>query len=712
MQSQDPESQKNLLIAVVLSMMVMLGWQYFYAAPQLRDQQDRLAKVKLEQEQAAKGTAPVTPQATVVAPVSGAAPSATSAAQVATRDDALKQSPRIAVDTPSLKGSIALKGGLIDDLVMVKYRETVDPASPAVVLFSPPSAPQAYFAKYGWLNTADGRLKLPDGETLWTAEGSGSLTPTTPVKLVWDNGEGLTFRRTIAIDEHYMLKITEEVDNKSTGAVTLRPFALLYRLGTPVTSGIGVLHEGLIGVPGDAGLKEISYSDALEDGGNKSFDNKVGGWLGITDKYWASALIPNQKSPYMASFQGRSGLNGAKEFYTTDYALPPLTVAPGQSQTVEGNLYAGAKQVKLVEGYEVSHAIDKFELLIDWGWFYFFTKPLYHVIDWLYGILGNFGFAILAVTVLVKLAFFPLANKSYESMAKMKKLQPQMEALRERFKDNKEQQQRELMALYQKEKINPLAGCLPILVQIPVFFALYKVLFVSIDMRHAPFVGWIRDLSAADPTSMFNLFGLLPFGVPEFLQIGAWPLIMGITMWVQMQLNPPQPDPIQQAMFAWMPVLFTFLLASFPAGLVIYWAWNNILSIAQQWYITKKAGAEIHLMDNVKKTFGPIFGLLRRSEPATATAGAVAAPSPAPAIGAATTGDHGEPLSRTPKTKGDALQILGLKSGASDKQINDAYNRLRKVLNSGNGEAGDDAKANLNLAKQLALGKTDRPGKS
>ncbi len=374
----------------------------------------------------------------------------------------------------------------------------------------------------------------------------------------------------------------------------------------------GILHEGLIGVPGDAGLQEIAYKAALEDGGNKSFDGKTGGWLGITDKYWAAALIPDQSTPYLATFQGRPAVGGNKEFFTADYALQPITVGPGKSQKVEGQLYAGAKQVKIVEAYEVSHKIAKFDLLIDWGWFYFITKPLNHLIDWLYGILGNFGFAILAVTVLVKLAFFPLANKSYESMAKMKKLQPQMEQLRERYKDDKAKQQQELMTLYQKEKINPLAGCLPILVQIPVFFALYKVLFISIDMRHAPFVGWIKDLSAPDPTSIFNLFGLLPFDVPAFLLIGVWPLIMGITMWVQMQLNPPQPDPVQQAMFSWMPLIFTFLLASFPAGLVIYWAWNNLLSIAQQSYISKKAGAEIHLMDNLRKTFGPLLQLFRR----------------------------------------------------------------------------------------------------
>lgn len=613
MSSRDPNSQKNLLIAVALSLLVMMGWQFFIAGPQLRQQQERAALEKKNAELATEGKSAASPQSAVPGHTSGApvATPVTAPAVAASRDEALKRSPRVPIETPSLKGSIALKGGLIDDLVLVKYREKVDPNSANVVLLSPAEAPDAYFAKYGWLNAGAGQVKLPDGESVWQVPAGATLSNGKPLTMTWDNGQGLLFKRTISIDEHYMLTVIEEFENKSSAEVTLRPFALLYRLGTPKLQG-GILHEGLIGVPGDAGLQEIGYKAALDDAGTKTFDNKTGGWLGITDKYWAAALIPDQATPYQATFQGRHGANGSKEFFTTDYALPPVTVGAGKSGKVEGHLYAGAKQVKIVEGYEQSYNIKKFELLIDWGWFYFITKPLNHLLDWLYSIIGNFGFAILAVTVLVKLAFFPLANKSYESMAKMKKLQPQMEQLRERYKDDKAKQQQELMALYQKEKINPLAGCLPILVQIPVFFALYKVLFVSIDMRHAPFVGWIKDLSAADPTSLFNLFGLLPFAVPDFLHIGVWPLIMGITMWVQMQLNPPQPDPVQQAMFAWMPVIFTFLLASFPAGLVIYWAWNNILSIAQQWYISKKAGAEVHLMDNMRKTFGPLIGLFRR----------------------------------------------------------------------------------------------------
>ncbi len=605
MQSQRPDdNNNNLLIAIVLSMAVMLGWQFFYAGPQMKEQQERAARERLAHtEKAAPGK-------DVQAPPRDLSRSSPAPAAAATRAEALAGSPsRIAIETPSLKGSINLKGGLIDDLVLEKYRETVDPKSPHVVLFSPPDSPGAYFAKYGWSPTQGASVKVPDAETLWQADSKGPLTPSSPVRLTWDNGEGLLFTRTIAIDDDYMITVTQEVENKTNGAVALSPYARLFRLGKPHTMGYSILHEGLLGVPGEESLQEITYSGAEEEP-PKTFSGKIGGWLGITDKYWAAALIPDQKVVYNATFQGHKAEGGQREAYLVEYELASLVVAPGQVQKAEGHLFAGAKQVKLVEGYEHSIGIRNFWLLIDWGWFRPITRPLYFLIDWFYGILGNFGLAILAVTVLVKAAFFPLANKSYESMAKMKKLQPQMEELRERYKDDKAKQQQELMELYKKEKINPLAGCLPILIQIPVFFALYKVLFVSIDMRHAPFYGWIKDLSAPDPTTIFNLFGLLPFTPPEFLHIGAWPIIMGLTMWVQMQLNPPQPDPVQQQIFSWMPLLFTFLLATFPAGLVIYWAWNNVLSIAQQWYITRKQGAEIHLFHNLERTLAPVARLL------------------------------------------------------------------------------------------------------
>ena len=616
MSTRDPDNSQNVLIALVLSMLVLFAWQYFYAGPKIEAEKGRIAQ-QAPADKPADGTAP-SPSA---AAPQGAAPGAAaptgapvappSAGVQTTRAAALASAPRIAIDTPSIKGSIPLKGARIDDIVLTKYHDTVDPKSPNVVLFSPVGAPKPYFAEFGWVSDGSAQVKLPDRDTVWTQEGSGSLSANAPITLTWNNGAGLTFKRTISVDENYMFTLSDKVENATGADVTLYPYGRVYRLGTPLVEGFYILHEGLIGVTGEEGLQEITYKDVLKQGGGKSFKDTKGGWLGITDKYWAAALVPDQNTPYRANFSGTAkGTGGADDSYQTDYLLEGVKIANGQSHTIEQRLYAGAKKVGLVEGYQEKYGIKQFDLMIDWGWFYFITKPLFHLLDWLHKLLGSFGLAILATTVLVKAAFFPLANKSYESMAKMKKLQPEMEKLRDRYKDDKARQQQELMKLYQEQKINPLAGCLPILLQIPVFFALYKVLFVAIDMRHAPFYGWIKDLSAPDPTSLFNLFGLLPFAVPEFLHIGAWPVIMGITMWIQMQLNPKQPDPTQQAIFNWMPVLFTFLLATFPAGLVIYWAWNNVLSIAQQWMIMKRQGAEIPLKDNLKSTFAAMGRLM------------------------------------------------------------------------------------------------------
>jgi len=598
----DKESQKNLLLAIVLSVAVLLGWQVFYAGPKLKEEQERRQRIQQEQAQAQVKEQPGAPKATpgaapTTAPQPGTrAPSSVPVAPAATREAALKDGERIAIDTPSLKGSIALRGGRIDDLVLAKYRETVDPKSPNVVLFSPSGAPHPYYAEYGWVAAAGMTQPVPGRDTVWRAEKPGALTPSSPVILAWDNGQGLSFRRTIAVDADYMFTVTDEVENKSTGEVSLHAFALISRHGTPKVEGFYILHEGLIGVLGEAGLQELTYYDALKEGGSKTF-KQTAGWMGITDKYWAAALIPDQKTAYEATLGGTK--REGKEYFQTDYLAAAVAVPPGAKRTVAGNLFAGAKQMTLIEAYGEKLGTKQFDLLIDWGWFYFITKPLFKLLHWLSQLLGNYGLAILATTVLVKAAFFPLANKSYESMAKMKKLQPEMEKIRDRFKDDRAKQQQELMALYKNQKINPMSGCLPILLQIPVFFALYKVLFVTIDMRHTPFFGWIKDLSAPDPTSLFNLFGLLPYHVPEFLMVGAWPLIMGATMWVQMQLNPQQPDPVQQKIFNWMPVIFTFMLASFPSGLVIYWAWNNVLSLLQQYTIMRKNDTEVHLWKNL-----------------------------------------------------------------------------------------------------------------
>jgi YidC/Oxa1 family membrane protein insertase len=610
MKQQDPESQRNMMLAIALSLAVLLAWQFLYALPRQKELQRQQAQAPTVTSPAVPGTAPGTIGVPQPAPGAGA-PAVTPAQMALTREAALAASPRVQIQTPNLLGSINLRGGLIDDVRLAKYREQLSPASPNVVLFAPAATPQGYFAEFGWLPAAGTVTPVPTADTLWTAASTGAMTPAQPAILTWDNGQGVTFKRTVMVDDRFMFTVRDEVINRGPHPIGLVPYGRIYRIGTPKTEGWAILHEGPIGFLGEESrLQEIWYGDLTKEAENnakarrpaeyqKTYKPARGGWIGFTDKYWASSLIPPQSASYEAAFGAIAKQNGRSEIYWSNYQLAPITIATGATATSEGQLFAGAKEVKTIDSYGTALNIMRFDLMVDWGWFHFITKPLFWLIDWLYGIFGNFGLAILAVTVIVKAAFYPLANKSYESMAKMKKMQPEIEVIREQHKDDRQAQQQELMKLYQKHKINPAAGCLPILLQIPVFFALYKVLFVTIDMRHAPFFGWIKDLSAPDPTSIFNLFGLLPFGVPEFLLVGVWPIIMGLTMWLQMQLNPQQPDPIQQQIFNWMPVMFTFMLASFPAGLVIYWAWSNTLSLLQQYHITRKNGAEIHLWKNL-----------------------------------------------------------------------------------------------------------------
>jgi len=601
---------KNTILAIALSALVLIAWQFFFAMPQEKARQEKLQAEQLTQKQQtpAQPSQPGQPAPTPAQPGLPQAPGQTAqtpADIAANRGAALAKSPRVPIATDSLQGSIALKGGRIDDLALVKFRETVDPKSPPIVLLSPSGSPDPFYAEFGWTNAAGANVKVPAADTVWTQASSGALRIDHPVTLTYDNGEGLEFRRTIAIDDKYLFTIKDEVANKSDKAVSLFPFALISRHGTPKTLGYYILHEGLIGKFGDEGSKEVTYK-TIEDKKINTF-NATNAWLGITDKYWAAVLLPKTDAHVIANF--RADKLGTLETYQTDYLLDARTIAPGATATADARLFAGAKEVRVVNDYEKKLELNHFDLLIDWGWFYFITKPLFFVIDYIYRLVGNFGVAILLVTVLIKAAFFPLANKSYASMAKMKAVQPQMAALKARFPDDKAKQQQELMALYKKEKINPLAGCLPIAIQIPVFFSLYKVLFVTIEMRHAPFFGWIHDLSAPDPTNLFTLFGLIPFDpttvpvVGHFLHLGAWAIIMGITMWAQMKLNPTPPDPTQAMIFNWMPLIFTFMLATFPAGLVIYWAWNNSLSVLQQSVIMRKHGAKIELIDNVKALF-------------------------------------------------------------------------------------------------------------
>jgi YidC/Oxa1 family membrane protein insertase len=596
--------QKNMFIAIGLSALVLIVWQYFVGLPQM-EQQRQEAQLKQQQAQQQTTQAPGAPAQPGVAPQVPGQPSA-SPGQVVTREAVLAASPRVSIETADLRGSISLKGARIDDIALIKFRETVDPKSPPIVLLAPSGSPHPFYSEFGWVAGSGATVKLPNADTVWTQQGSGPLTVGKPVTLTYDNGEGLEFRRVISVDDKYLFTIEDSVTNKTDTPVSLYPYALISRHGTPTTLGYYILHEGLIGVMGDQGLKEVTYSD-IEKAKQMTF-KVTNAWFGITDKYWAATLLPETNASLQARFS--SGQLGSLRTYQTDYLLDPVTVVPGGTATAKGRLFAGAKEVNVVDGYDRALNLNRFELLIDWGWFYFITKPLFWLIDWLFRWLGNFGLAILAVTVIIKFVFFPLANKSYASMAKMKAVQPEMMQIRERYADDKVKQQQALMELYKKEKINPLAGCLPILVQIPVFFALYKVLFVTIEMRHAPFFGWIKDLAAPDPTTIFNLFGLIPWDpstIPvfgPFLMLGIWPIIMGITMWVQMKLNPAPPDPTQKMIFDWMPLIFTFMLASFPAGLVIYWAWNNTLSVAQQSIIMRKHGAKIELWDNIKETFG------------------------------------------------------------------------------------------------------------
>ena len=584
---------RNTFIAIALSLVILVGWQYFIVAPQMEQQRAEQA-----QQEAARQAA--NPQAPVPAGTAGSAgiPGADGAQPVAqTRDAALAATARVAIDTPRVSGSINLTGGRVDDIRLKDYHETVDPTSPTIVLFSPKGTQQAYYADYGWVADAGVTVALPGPDTVWTASNT-ALSPSSPVTLTWDNGAGLVFTRTFAIDENYMFTVTQGVSNSTAAPVSLYPYGLIARRGTPKTENFYILHEGLIGVVGEKGLTEVDYDEVQEEKQIKPGKSDKG-WLGITDKYWASSLAPVAGTSFEPSFS----YNSLTDIYQADFLGDAVAVQPGANGEAVSYLFAGAKETKLIDAYEDTLKIEGFELLIDWGWFYFLTKPMFFVIDWLFHLVGNFGVAILLVTVLVKLVFYPLANKSYVSMSKMKLVQPQMLDIREKYKDDKAKQQQALMELYKSEKINPLAGCLPVLIQIPVFFALYKVLFVTIEMRHAPFFGWIHDLSAPDPTTLFNLFGLIPWDPPTFLMLGIWPLIMGVTMFVQMKMNPAPTDPAQQIIFTWMPVLFTFMLASFPAGLVIYWAWNNSLSITQQYVIMRRQGVKVELWDNLKETF-------------------------------------------------------------------------------------------------------------
>ena len=571
----NPET-RNLVAAISLSMAVLIGYQLLFVEPK----KDIAQKENIVKESDDSSNIPI-PQNLDNGIV---------ASDTTETKSSNKPVPRISMISKEVSGSISLKGARIDDITLTQYKETLEPESELIKLLLKSNGDSPYFIEFGW-SSPDG-IKVPNGKSLWKSS-SNILSPDKKITLKWNNGENITFYQDISIDDSFMITVNQRVENNSNNSITLYPYGLIRRAGEPKTIDFFVLHEGPLGVF-DGTLSEKSYGD-LTEAGKKGINIKpseTGGWIGLTDKYWLTALLPDQNEKYNFTYR-KLNSNGGQ--YQTDFLGKAVTIPSNSKGEFLSRTFAGAKRLALFDDYEERFNIKHFDLAIDFGWFYFLTKPFFYALSWANDYLGNFGLAILAITVIVKLLFFPLANKSYKSMAKMRILTPQIQKLRERVGDDRQKLNQEMMNLYKKEKVNPAAGCLPILVQIPVFFALYKVLFVSIEMRQTPFFGWIEDLSVQDPTSIFNLFGLLPYStsiLPDFLNIGIWPLLMGVTMFLQQRLNPTPPDPIQAKIFAWMPVAFTFLLATFPAGLVIYWTWNNLLSICQQWVIMNKMNKE------------------------------------------------------------------------------------------------------------------------
>ena len=579
---QQPQNHSNIILATVLSMFILLAWSFFYEQPKLQQQemQKKANNSTLNNNTNAKNNPAPNINLETSSEIKQNNPALT-------RDQYFKTSEaknnRVLINNNNLHGSILLQGAMFDDLTLANYFTQLN-STKEVVLFSPASTTERYFADFGWINKGNHQIILPNPNTLWQANNT-TLAPNQPLTLTWQNGQGVDFFITISIDDKYMFNIRQEVINNTADTLQLASYGRISRLFTPQKQANFILHEGPIGVFNGI-LEEFSYQKIAKEQQKNFSNSSTGSWLGITDKYWLSTIIPSSNISYQASFIHQK-INNQQNQYLTTFTSDTLEIMPNSKIDVSHYLFAGAKTVKLLDSYKNQFNLKLFDRSIDFGWFYFLTKPFFFIIDFLYKFLGNFGLAILAMTVLVKLALFPLANKSYSAMARIRKIQPKIEALRKKTTD-KIALNREIMELYKKEKINPASGCLPIFIQIPIFFALYKVFFVTLDMRHATFYGWIHDLSAPDPTSIFNLFGLLPFKVSEFLTIGIWPILMGITMFLQQKASPTTTDPIQAKVLKLMPFILTVLLASFPSGLVIYWTWSNTLSILQQLYINHK----------------------------------------------------------------------------------------------------------------------------
>ena len=552
---------RNVFVAIALSMSVLLFWGAFFETPKKTSEQQINQKVEQKREQ--NSAAPTISQPKIIKKI--------------TREESINTSKRIKIENGSVVGSINLKGALIDDISFKKHKQKVEDGK-NIIFLNPSDTENGFYIETGWTSIGN-KIKVPTKETEWTVKGNNILSDSSPIVLQWNNKEGVTFEKRIELDDKYLFKISQQVKNNSNLSVELFPYAQMTRNKIPDDiQNFYIQHEGFIGVFDDE-LKEDDYDDVEE---KKIVRESSEGWLGITDKYWMTAFVPESGKNFKSTFLYD---NGFKANYIIN---EPIKIGKSSTGSNQLRLFIAAKEVDTIDGYAADQNINKFDLVIDWGWFYFFTKPLFFVIDYLFKISGNFGTAIVLLTIAIRLIFFPLANFSFRSMAKMKAVQPEMMRLKELHKEDKVKLQQEMMALYRKEKINPASGCLPVLIQIPFFFAIYKMLFISLEMRHQPFFGWIKDLSAQDPTSLFNLFGLIPWDPPSFMIIGIWPILMGASMWVQQKLNPAPADPIQAKIFAFFPLFLTIILASFPSGLVVYWTINNILTIAQQYVIVKK----------------------------------------------------------------------------------------------------------------------------
>jgi len=556
------ENQKNLFLAIIISMAIIFGFQLLVPQPE---------------------RAPVTEDNTAQESVSLDIQS-TSSALLLDREQVLEETIRVTFDNSKIKGSINLEGGIIDDLVLEEYRETLDPTSDFITYLNPLGSQDAYYLDTGWVSP-DSTIELPNNKSVWKADKS-SIGINDPVKLIWQNSQNIIFEKIITLDEHYLFSVDQRVINNSGKSFDLYPFGLSKRQGLPEMQNFFILHEGPLSVT-DGVLEEYDYDDLKDQ--KKIKLNSVGGWIGMTDKYWQTAIISDQNEPVQQTYSYSFAEN--TDNFQTDLVGAKIVIGDGDNVSHNLKLFAGPKIVQVIEQYMDEYGVQEFDRSVDFGWFYFLTKPIFHVLEFIFGYVGNFGWSIVIFTLLMRICFFPLAQASFKSMAKMKKLGPELQRLKEQYGDDRAGMQKEMMALYKREKANPIAGCLPILLQIPVFFSLYKVLFVTIEMRHAPFIGWIHDLSAPDPLGLLTLFGFVDWNVPGIFQlfnIGIWPILMGISMFLQQKLNPAPVDKMQAKIFMFLPIVFTFVLGGFAAGLVIYWTTNNVLSMAQQYVIQRK----------------------------------------------------------------------------------------------------------------------------